>query len=157
MRRDEHSVMSGIVAGALAGLCASYAMNRFQEATASVSSKEGGEDDDPTTVKAAERVVGHPIPKDRKPGAGEKVHYSFGALLGAFYGTVAEIEPRITAGFGLPYGAAVAAIGDEAIVPALGLSGPPWKSPFKTHAYSVSSHLVFGVVLEAARRALRSI
>jgi hypothetical protein len=54
----------------------------------------------------AERVVGHDINEHEKARAGEAAHY----------------------GFGLPYGGAVAVIADEVLVPATGLSGPPWRS-----------------------------
>ena len=113
-------------------------------------------------MKAAERIVGHGIADDEKARAGNAVHYGFGTALGLLYGVAAEAEPWVTAGFGLslravpsgcPFGGAVAAVADEALVPAAGLSGPPWESPPSTHAYSLASHLVFGVALEAARRA----
>ncbi|MFC7739131.1 DUF1440 domain-containing protein [Roseomonas sp. GCM10028921] len=126
-------------------------MNQFQAVVPrpGSSSDRGG---DPVTVKAAERLVGHGIEEREKGRAGEAVHYGFGAALGMAYGVAAEIEPWITAGFGLPYGSAVAVVADEALVPATKLSGPPWASPPETHAYAILSHLVFGAALEAARR-----
>ena len=151
MRVDPHSLARGALAGGLAGVVASFAMNRFQAVVPRPGSGGGG---DPATVKAAERVAGHGIPRAGKARAGEAVHYGFGAALGMAYGAAAEAEPWVTAGFGLPYGGAVAVIADEALVPAAGLSGPPWQSPPATHAYSIASHLVFGVALEAARRVL---
>lgn len=134
--------------------------HQFQKLLSQIEDGSGG-GGEPTTVKAAEAVsehgLGHRLTDREKPYAGAAVHYGFGAALGAAYGAAAEIEPRVTAGFGLPYGAAVALIFDEALVPALGLSGPPWRSPASTHAYSLASHLAFGAALEAARRAVRSV
>ncbi len=153
MRADPRSLARGALAGAIAGIVASFAMNQFQAVVSRLGTSSGG-GGDPATVKAAERLVGHGIDEREKGRAGEAVHYGFGTVLGMAYGAAAEIEPWVTAGFGLPYGGAVAVIADEALVPAAGLSGPPWRSPPATHAYSIISHLVFGAALEAARRVL---
>jgi putative membrane protein len=147
---DSRSVLRGALAGAAAGAFASFAMNRFQSLVSS-GSGGGGES---STVKAAERVVGRPLRGGEKERAGNAVHYGFGTALGATYGVAAEVEPWTTAGLGMPFGGAVAVVADEALVPALGLAGPPWRSPPSTHLYSLASHLVFGAALEAARRAL---
>ncbi len=153
MRVDPRSVAEGALAGAVAGVFASFAMNQFQAAVSRLTSGSGG-GGDPATVKAAERMIGHGIDERDKGLAGEAVHYGFGAALGAAYGAAAEVEPWVAAGFGLPFGGAVAAVADEALVPAAGLSGPPWRSPPATYVYSIASHLVFGAALEAARRVL---
>ncbi len=51
----------------------------------------------------------------------------------------------------------MAVIMDEALVPAVGLSGPPWRSPASTHAYSLASHFVFGLTLEVVRRGIHDL
>jgi len=152
MRVDENALARGALAGLGAGILASLAMNRFQSWVARLSPPSGG-GGDPTTVKAAEAVAG-PLDPKTKPKAGNAVHYLFGSALGLAYGTAAEAEPWVAGGFGLPFGGAVALLADEALVPAAGLSGPPWESPLSTHAYSLASHLVFGAALEAGRRLL---
>lgn len=155
MQTTGRALIRGAVAGALAGLVASYAMNAFQEAVSRANPEEsGGSDEDPSTVKAAEWLAGRALPKDRKEAAGNQVHYALGAMLGLLYGVACAATATASAGFGMPFGAAVFLIGDEAVVPALGLSGPPWRSPASTHAYSLASHLVFGAVLEGVRRML---
>jgi putative membrane protein len=143
------SVARGALAGALAGVFASFAMNRFQGLLGA-----GGGGGEPSTVKAAERVAGRRLADSEKGKAGNAVHYGFGTALGATYGTAAEVEPWVAAGLGMPFGGAVALVADEALVPAAGLSAPPWESSASTHAYSLASHLVFGAALEAARRVL---
>jgi putative membrane protein len=149
-----HSVARGALAGALAGAFASFAMSRFQALASRSGGGSRGGGGEPSTVKAAGRIVGRPIRRDEKKQAGNAVHYGFGTALGAAYGVATEVEPWVAAGFGLPFGGAVAAVVDEALVPAAGLSGPPWRSPPSTHAYSLASHLVFGAALEGARRVL---
>jgi hypothetical protein len=65
------------------------------------------EEDDDATVKTADgimrRLLGRPLPEDKKPLAGTLVHDTFGAAMGALYGGLAEVVPAIT-GFGLTYG-----------------------------------------------------
>lgn len=153
MRVDPSSIVTGALAGAAAGLFASFAMNQFQAAVSRLGTGSGG-GGDPATVQAAQRLVGHDIEEGDKGRAGEAVHYGFGAALGMVYGAAAAVEPRVVAGFGLPYGGVVALAADEALVPAAGLAAAPWHSSASTHAYSLASHLVFGAALEAARRVL---
>ena len=44
---------------------------------------------------------------------------------------------------------------DKVAVPALGLSEPPTEIPMTTHAYALSSHLVYGLTADLVRRAVR--
>lgn len=87
--------------------------------------------------------------------AGEVVHLAFGALNGALYGAMIEMNPRLRSGAGVPFGLAVWAIADEGIVPALGLSRSPRDTSPGLHAYSVASHAIFGATTELVRGALR--
>lgn len=161
----EHDVFKGAVAGALAGLAAGYVMERFQAWWGEQEAKAGGGSSDdasePSTVKAADRVsmavTGHPVPPARRDAAGEAVHYTTGAGVGAVYGALAEIAPATTFGFGAAYGAAVALGLDETVVPALGLGKGPRETPPSEHAYGLASHLVYGLALEGSRRIVRAI
>ena len=145
----------GATAGIVGGLFASLVMNRFQQ----LVSPSGGGDADPTTVKVAERgtqaLTGQSIPKHAKPAVDTAVHYGLGVVLGLIYGLTAEHWPGITTGAGTSFGTAVAFLLDDGLVPALGAAEPPWKTKATTHVYAIVSHLVFGLSLEAVRRALR--
>jgi hypothetical protein len=155
---DALALLKGAAVGLAAGLIASLAMNQFQAAVASLSS--GEDKGEPSTEKAADRisraVKGEPLADERKAAAGNLVHYALGAALGVAYGLAAEVRPGITAGFGTAFGAGVAALLDEAAVPAAGLAPPPSDVPAVTHVYALVSHLVFGVTAEASRRVLRA-
>ena len=96
------------------------------------------------------------VPAQQQPLAGQIVHYVVGAARGAGYGIAAEFRPAVTAGFGAPFGFGLAAVLDEAVVPAVGLGSPPWETPPSTHAYTLASHLLFGTVTEFTRRQLRA-
>jgi len=87
--------------------------------------------------------------------AGEFVHLAFGALNGALYGAMLEMNPRLRAGAGVPFGLAVWVLADEGVVPALGLSRSPLESSMQLHAYSAASHAIFGATTELVRSALR--
>src|SRR5256885_7411222 len=96
-------ILRGALAGAIAGLVGAYAMERFQalwsetEKRARPKQTAGAAKDEPTTVKAAERVVETvlhtDLPEEVKPAAGEVVHYGMGVFSGAMYGAVAEVLP----------------------------------------------------------------
>jgi len=119
---------------------------------------EGGGDD--ATVKAATAisagVFDHELTKSEKKVAGPAVHYAMGATSGAIYGVLAELTPAVTMGAGLPFGAAVWLVADEAAVPALGLSKSPIEVPPSQHAYALVSHFVYGATTEIVRRAVRN-
>jgi hypothetical protein len=109
-----------------------------------------------TAVVVSERLFGLELAeREEKEIAGAVVHYAFGVATGGLYGAMADLKPATTAGAGLPFGVAVWLIADEIIVPALGLSEPPTKISLSTHAYSIASHLVYGLTTEVVRREVR--
>jgi hypothetical protein len=59
---------------------------------------------DPATLKLAKRlsrdILHREIPDDKAQVAVAAVHYSFGTIMGAVYGGLAEYVPKATAGFG---------------------------------------------------------
>ncbi len=161
---DVQQLLRSATIGIVAGLSASWIMDRFQEGVSAASSDDDGSDKDgeekPTTVKAAdmvsETVTGEPVPKPHEEVAGSAVHYAFGAFLGGLYGVLGTIMPGIRIGYGTAYGAGVAMIADEGLVPAAGLTPPPQDLSAATHAYGLVSHLVFGAALEGSRRLIES-
>ncbi|WP_137898857.1 DUF1440 domain-containing protein [Sphingomonas sp. 2SG] len=148
-------ITRGIVAGAIAGAVASFAMDRFQAATSSLLPSNGS-DDEPATEQAADAVAkaatGHEVPDAAKPLAGQSVHYALGIGLGIAYGIAAEFRPSVTTGYGTAFGLGTATLLDEAAVPAVGLGDAPWKAPLSTTLYAYASHLVFGGTAEIVRR-----
>lgn len=166
---SEPDLFKGLVAGVAGGLLASLVMEQFQALWTKISEKVQEAEGDkpqksqakPATVKTADaiskRVLGHKVPKNQQKLAGEVVHYAMGATSAAIYGTLAEFAPVVTAGEGLAFGTAVWVIADEASLPVLGLGKPPTKVPLSTHVYALASHLVYGAVAEAVRRAVRSV
>lgn len=148
-------VARGMVAGAIAGAVASFAMDRFQALTSSLRPTDGGKDE-PTTEQAADALAkattGRDVPDAAKPLAGQAMHYALGTGLGIAYGIAAEFLPAVTAGYGCALGIGTATLLDEAAVPAAGLSEAPWKASLPITLYAYASHLVFGGVAEFVRR-----
>lgn len=182
MREDNANVWKGIVAGLAGGLVASWTMNQFQAAwmrlaansdkphgAQSMQPSEGSHGDqaedakeqDDATVKVAqaisENVFDHALQESEKKPAGAVVHYAFGIASGGLYGALAEVVPQVTTTAGVPFGAAFWLLADEVSVPLLGLSKGPTEYPLSTHAYSLASHIVYGVSAELSRRALRHV
>jgi putative membrane protein len=153
--KSEPRPLLGLAAGIAAGLIASAAMAAFQARAQKLLPEEGGGDEDPATVKAAdaasEALIGDPVPEPYREQAGTAVHYVVGGVLGGIYGVLAEYRPEARSGFGSAYGIATAALLDEGAVPAAGLGPSPQESSLATHAYGMASHLVYGWVLEGVR------
>ncbi|HUQ86473.1 MAG TPA: DUF1440 domain-containing protein [Vicinamibacterales bacterium] len=180
-QRVNGSILNGLMAGAVAGLAGAFAMNQFQRLAARAGGGREASDaavglprtgrgpqpaqalDHPSedsTVKVANFVasaVGKPITDpDAKAWAGELVHLAFGALNGAVYGALVEVNPRLRSAAGVPFGLAVWALADEGVVPALGLKRSPRDVSAGLHAYSFASHMVYGAATEMVRGAIRN-
>jgi len=158
-------VVKGAVAGLIGGLVASLVMSEYQALLSTLSEEEKKpkkkKEDEPANVKTAEaiseNVFDHKLKKSEKEPAGVAVHYAMGATSGLIYGIAAEIAPVTTAGLGLPFGAAVWLVADDIVVPALGFAKPATEYPLSTHAYALSSHLVYGLATDLVRRAVRGL
>jgi putative membrane protein len=148
----------GLAVGVTAGLVASAAMAVFQNQAQKLLPDKDQSEDDPATVKAADKLseaaIGDPVPEPYREQSGQLVHYAVGAVLGGIYGVLTEYKPEASAGFGSAYGIATAALLDEAGVPAAGLGPAPQDTPLAVHAYGTSAHLVYGWVLEGVRALL---
>ncbi len=164
-KTDAGDVVKGAVAGLVGGLVASFVMSQFQVLLSALSEEEKKpkkkKEDEPANIKTAEaiseNVFDHKLIKSEKEPAGEAVHYAMGATSGLIYGIASEIAPITTVGLGLPFGAAVWLVADDVVVPALGLAKPATEYPLSTHAYALSSHLVYGLTTDIVRRAVRDL
>lgn len=164
----QSSVFKGILAGAVGGLVASFAMNQFQKVWSAAEEQlaegkkksQNQSDGDDATMKTADRVFqavqGRHLTKAEKKKAGPLVHYAFGAIMGAAYGAAVEINPATSSLAGIPFGTALFAGADEITLPILGLSEKPSSYPLSTHIYGFISHAVYGITTETVRRVLRS-
>jgi len=179
----------GCAAGIAGGLAATLVMTGFQSAWNAAMAKSNGntagngsesdsskgnghsnqqkqsqhsaEDQNPTT-KVADKIVGiagAELSAEGKKTGGTVVHYAFGTLMGAVYGTALEFAPRSYRrkgiGTGLLMGTALFAGADEVALPVLGLTGSPTEIPASMHVYGLLSHLVYGATAGLVTRTVR--
>jgi putative membrane protein len=176
-RSRNHHVLKGMASGAVGGLVAAWTMNQFQKGWSKASQalekkrhpeqshedqqQSSDSDSEDATMRTAEWIaegaLHRTLTKEERKRLGPVVHYSFGAVMGALYGTVSEVAPKATAGDGVLFGAAVFAGADELSLWALHLAGPPTQYPISTHAQALASHCVYGVTTESVRRAIRHV
>jgi len=153
----------GVIAGLVGGLVAAGAMSIVHKSLAGISAgarqhtpPTNQHQNEDATVKVAggfaRWLLHHPLPEDTKPLAGNLVHYAFGASVGALYGGVAAVTPRVTTAAGLPFGVAVWLGAHVITVPALGLAEPPTRQPPSKEGLEFVLHLIYGAVTELMRR-----
>lgn len=149
--------------------------SQAREDSGSSSSKSNGqnrqsqqaqqsEESQEPTAKVADKIAsatGHELSPEGKKTGGMVVHYAFGTLMGALYGTALEFAPRnyrrSALGSGLLMGTTLFAGADELALPALGLTGSPTETPASAHVYGFLSHLVYGATAGFVTQALRRV
>lgn len=160
------SVWRGVIAGLVGGVIAAGAMSVVHKGLAGISAGARQQkpppdqhQDEDATVKVAGGIarwlLQRPLREDKKPLAGNLIHYAFGASVGALYGGVAAVVPRVTTAVGLPFGVAVWLGAHVITVPALGLAEPPTRRPRSKEGLEFVLHLVYGAVTELVRRLAR--
>jgi putative membrane protein len=155
MKNGKYRVLKAALAGAAAGLVASFVMDQFQALVASKKDQSQSSGEEPATEKAAEAVseaFGHELTKQEKKKAGPLAHYAMGAASGALYGALTEVAPIAAAGGGSLFGTALWLVADEIAVPKLGLSKPPSAYPASQHGQALASHLVYAWTSNAVKK-----
>lgn len=182
--RNEH--VDGMLRGALGSLAGLGAMALFFRAMQALSNgagdgREEGEDfverhdelddvsmvgqqtrdDEPATATvgriAYEQATGHEPDDEVKQKLGQGVHWGYGVLVGGIYGALrpSASAPDLAAGLG--YGTALWLIGDEIMVPLLGLAEGPTGHSISEHASALGAHLAYGAATASATQALKHI
>lgn len=96
--------------------------------------------------KVSGESIDHPEPVQTALSYG--VHWGFGMLMGGLYGAARAGKGKAgdLAG-GLAFGTGLWALGDETVVPALGLQGGPTESNKTQHGNRLAAHLLYGAGL----------
>lgn len=94
------------------------------------------------------RVAGHVPAKKTEERLSNAVHWSYGLGVATLY---AALKPARLPGWqsGLLFGLGLWAVGDELMVPLLGLSKGPQAHPLSTHASALLGHLAYGAAVGA--------
>ena len=161
-----------VVAGGIAGVAGTWAMNEAQRlwthvvAGAPPESAAGKHDardwqersehqnsNELAAQAIARPVLGRDLTREELRVAAPLTHYLFGAAMGAIYGAYAE--RRGSPASGAAFGTTVWLAADEIAMPLLGLSDSTTRRPLEMHLQAFVAHLVYGTVTEVTRRSVQ--
>jgi putative membrane protein len=147
-----------IVKGALAGLIGGLAGAAAKSAAEKVfPPRVNGQTSPLQLVQRVDAETHREMSYPQEPVAADAIHWSFGGLAGATYGVLVELSPATAAWRGAAFGLAVNRLTHEGALPLVGLSAPV-ERPTPQQRYSDrATHVVYGVVTELVRRAVRRI
>lgn len=182
MRKDQPSVLRGIVTGVAAGAAATIIMDQFLKLTSAgqkaaekhirmaqgesawqiaheqVQQEQEAAAQEGSTEKVARKIAeatGTQLAREDKKKAGQAVHYAFGTLMGVVYAVSAELLPEVTTGAGTAFGTLLFLGADEVAVPAFQLAPSPAETPATDHLQHWAAHVVYGGSLELVRSLIK--
>jgi putative membrane protein len=100
-------------------------------------------------------MAGHRLPDSDRRLALQGIHWIFGALAGAVYGALVEIEPSFAAWRGAAFGLTLNRLTHESLLPKFGLAAPPDRQPTQERISEWVTHATYGVTTDTVRRAVR--
>ena len=149
-RQGDRNLAKGLLAGLIAGIAATAAKTAVEKL---YPPRTNGEPEPPEVL--ANKVAGHELAPAPKKAASEVIHWGFGAAAGAAYGGLAEFYPAVTSRDGASFGMTLMGLTHESALPAMGLSAEPAAQTTREKTSEMASHIVFGIVAETTRRAVR--
>jgi putative membrane protein len=144
------SISKGLLAGLIGGLAGAGA-----KVVAEQIFPPRTEGQTPPPVRLAENVAGRRLPEEERQLALQGIHWVFGAVAGAVYGALVEMEPSLGAWRGAAFGITLNRITHETILPRLGLTAHPSRQPTQERISEWVTHAVYGVATDSVRRAVR--
>lgn len=154
-----------VLCGAAAGAVGTWLMAPTMNALSRMQSEgdrnreKAGSFDENATIKFASRLaepLGIDLSSKQRQKAGTAIHWSYGVMLGVAYAVLARRFGHASVLTGAAFGAGLWAIGDEIVVPLLGLGPKPQRLPVSAHAKTLGTHVAYGIGLDLALRTLRS-
>lgn len=97
---------------------------------------------------AAEQVLHRELSKREKKAGAAIAHYGNAAMLGSLYCALVPANPRKGYWSGPLFGLAVGLIGNELLMPALGLNKKPRQYTTKMRINAACEHLVYGFTVQ---------
>jgi hypothetical protein len=155
------NVALDVVAGALAGLAATWVMGKVtsflyehedQKAKRDENAARGGQTAYETAADKAASLVGRKLTGEQRRTIGAGLHWGLGLGAGAAYGVLRHRMAATRWGSGVAFGTAFWALVDEGANTVLGVTPPPGDFPWQAHARGLAGHLAFGVTADAALR-----
>ena len=147
------SILKAILAGVAGGLAGSAAKVIAEKL---IPPRTQGQTPPPKlVVERAAAAADVNLPPATEKAAAEGVHWGFGTLTGGVYGIAAEYQPRATAWRGAAFGLTLNRLMHEGLLPRTGLVEPVAEQPAQERVSEWVTHVVYGVVTESVRRAVR--
>jgi uncharacterized membrane protein YagU involved in acid resistance len=162
-RRRKPSIAKDLAKGVVAGIAATWAMNRMTTAIAERQPKRanrrerkatGGRTAYGVAAEKAAKAAGRKLSREESEQAGLALHWGLGLGAAAGYALLRNRLPRSTMGNGILFGTLFWALVDEGANPLLRITPGPRSFPWQTHARGLAGHLAFGVAADRALRAL---
>jgi len=150
MTRRERSILKGALAGLVGGLVGAGAKALAERV---FPPRVQGQVAPPVVL--AEQVAGHTLGNGERAVATQGIHLAFGALSGAVYGVLVEVEPSLGAWHGAAFGVALNRITHEWLLPRMGLAADRSEQPTQERISEWVTHAVYGVVTDTVRRGVR--
>jgi putative membrane protein len=150
--RRKPSLIKGFVAGAIGGLAGAAA-----KAAAEAVYPPRIQGQIPPPAVLVNRMSDRPLSEEEEEASVRAIHWTFGALVGGVYGTVAEYQPAVTGRLGTNFGVTVCGITHAATLPLMGLTEKPEDQPLREHASELVSHAIYGATTEVVRRIARRV
>lgn len=107
--------------------------------------------------KAYEEATGEEPDRAQKTWLSYGVHWSYGLLMAGGYGALRGRQDGLDVPGGLAFGTGLWLLGDELVVPLLGLAEGPTAYPAAQHAHRLGAHLAYGAATAAAAQVLHSL
>ncbi len=154
MARRNGSVTRDVVKGAVAGLAATWVMDRvttamYERQDPRARRREervrGGKTAYVIAAEKAARVAGLRVSKRQLRSAGQVIHWWLGAEAGISYALARRRVPAAGRLKGIGFGSGFWLVVDEIANPLLGLTKGPRAFPWQAHARGLAGHLAFGV------------
>lgn len=180
-----NELINGAIAGLVAGIVATWIMDRFQynwwdvaafverccrrvaavlppqPPAPTTTAPEVTEFSGPSTAKVANwlfrRWKGRDLNADEKGPAGEIVHYTFGIANAVAFGAILSVFGIVGIAWGITFGVLLFVAIDELGLWALGLAKGPWNYALSIHAYAFAAHVVYGLALGSGYELLRMV
>jgi putative membrane protein len=150
--RRKPSLLKGFLAGAIGGLAGAAA-----KAAAEAVYPPRTQGQIPPQAVLINRMSDRPLSEKEEEASVRVIHWGFGALAGAVYGTVAEYQPAVTGRLGTDFGVTLCGITHASTLPLMGLTEKPEDQPFREHASELVSHAIYGATTELVRRFTRKL
>ena len=154
--KPSRSLAKGLIAGFLGGL-AGAAAKAVAEKVYPPRKTVRTHGQPYASPRLTEGAGGQALTHTQQAIADDSIHWTFGPLMGAAYGALAEFAPIITDRHGVTFGVALCSLTKDGTLPGLGASSLNADNPMQEKSSEMVSHTAYGVVTETVRRTLRRI